>query len=239
MGSRGVAPFDQPYFRVLLVFPAFGPGLAALLVAWTRYGPTEVGALLKPLIQWRVRPQWYLVAVAGPVLLLLAGRSISAWLGLSATQSEGRGDLFSLALAAFVLSLFSNPWEEVGWRGFALRHLQARYSALVATLIIGVLWGLWHLPLFFWRDNPMADYPFLPWLVSIVAGSFVYTWLYNSTGGSLLIVTLFHVSMNTVWTAVDGVPVILLAALHVLVALALVLGFGGAHLSRLERVRAG
>lgn len=84
----------------------------------------------------------------------------------------------------------------------------------------------------------MADYPFLPWFVSTVAGAFVYTWLYDSTGGSLLLVTLFHVSMNTVGSVVGDVSVISLAALDVFIALALVVGFGRAHLSHLERVRA-
>ncbi|WP_052572286.1 CPBP family glutamic-type intramembrane protease [Chthonomonas calidirosea] len=62
-----------------------------------------------------------------------------------------------LVLSAFVFALLSNPWEEVGWRGFALPRLQARHMAFTATLIVGGLWALWHLPLFFWAENPMAN----------------------------------------------------------------------------------
>jgi membrane protease YdiL (CAAX protease family) len=85
--------------------------------------------------------------------------------------------------------------EEIGWRGFALPRLQQHYSALTATLILGVVWACWHLPAFFYRDTYVAmgfigGFPIL--LLSIIAASIIFTWLYNSTQGSLLIVILFH-----------------------------------------------
>ncbi len=239
MGSHGIAPFDQPYFQFLLIFSAIGPALAAVIVTRAAYGKTRVRDLLKPLILWRVSLVWYLVAVFGPIVLLLAGQGITKWLGFSATQTTPQGELFPLAISAFVMSLFSNPWEEVGWRGFALPHLQKRYTALVATFIVGILWGLWHLPLFFWKGNPISEYPFLPWFISTVTGAFIYTWLYNSTKGSLLLVTLFHIALNTFGVVISGVSIIILAILYVLVALVLIVIFGGANLSRRERVCAG
>ncbi|PWH12685.1 MAG: CPBP family intramembrane metalloprotease [Anaerolineae bacterium] len=198
IGSHGVAPFDSPYFQFLLILPAVGPGLAAVLVTQVTGGWTGVNTLFRPLFQWRAGLRWYLVAVCGPLVLLLVGRIVSNLLGFSATQPEyPQGNLLPVAISALVMSLFSNPWEEVGWRGFALPHLQKRYTAWAATLIVGVLWGVWHVPLFFWVGNPMSEYPFLPWFVSTVAGAFLYTWLYNSTRGNLLLVTLFHVALNT------------------------------------------
>ncbi len=239
MGSHGMAPFDQPYFQALLILPAIGPALAAVIVTWAAYGKKQVTDLLKSLFQARVSLVGYLAAVLGPMVLLLAGQGLTKLLGLSATQPEPQGELFPLAISVFVMSLLSNPWEEVGWRGLALPHLQKRYTALVATLIVGTLWGLWHLPLFFWKGNPMSEYPFLPWFLGTVAGSFIYTWLYNSTKGSLLLVALFHVTLNTFGVVISGVSVIALAIVYVLVALVLVLTCGGTNLSLRERVRAG
>lgn len=239
LGSHGVSPFDQPYFQFLLIFPAISPTLAAVIVTRIVYGRTEVGDLLRSLILWRVGLGWYLVAVFGPLALLLAGQGITKWLGFAAAQPEPQSELLPLAISAFVMSLFSNPWEEVGWRGFALPHLQKRYTAWVATLIIGGLWGLWHLPLFFWRGNPMSAYPFLPWFLSTVAVTFVYTWLYNSTKGSLLPVALFHIALNTFGVVIRGVSVFSLVIVYALVALVIVVTFGGTDLSRGGRVCMG
>jgi membrane protease YdiL (CAAX protease family) len=237
LGSHGIAPFDAPYFQMLLILPAVGPALAAIVVTRVLYGSGRVKELLKALVQWRVGLIWYVVAVAGPVAILIAGRVITQLAGLSATQAEPKAASLPFVISAFVMSLFSNPWEEVGWRGFALPHLQKRYNALPATLIVGALWGLWHLPLFFWADNPMSEYPFLPWFIGTVAGAFIYTWLYNSTGGSILPVALFHVVLNTAGVLIPEASVLALAVVYCLVAAALAAIFGSKELSRRERIR--
>lgn len=232
IGSQGIAPLVHPSFQFLLILAAVGPALAAVMVTQAAYGRVQVGNLLKALIQWRVGLGWYLVAVLGPLGLLLGAQGVTKVFGLSTTSPAPQGDLVPLALSAFVMSLLSNPWEEVGWRGFALPHLQKHFPAWVATLIVGVLWGVWHLPLFFWKGNPISEYPFLPWFISTVAGAFIYTWLYNSTHGSLLPVTLFHIALNTLGVVISGVSILALAILNVLVALVLVGWFGGTNLSR-------
>jgi len=239
MASRGVGPFDQPVFRLLLILPAVGPAAAAVIVTRAAYGKAQVETLFQALVGWRGNLAWSLVAVLGPIGLLLLARAMTGLLGLPVTQPAPQGELLPVALAAFVTSLLSNPWEEVGWRGFALPHLQKRYTALVATLIVGALWGLWHLPLFFWRGNPMSQHPFGPWFISTAAAAFIYTWLYNSAEGSLLPAASFHVALNTFGVVTGGVSTTALALVNVLAALVLVAVFGGADLSRRERVRAG
>ena len=187
-GSRGIAPFDHPLFQVLLLLPAIGPALAAIIVTTARDGKAGINLLLKPLLQWQVGTVWFVTIVMAPALLLVAGKIATQVLGLAATAESQGNNIVGMAIATLVMSLFSNTWEEVGWRGFALPRLQKDYNALVATLVVGILWGLWHLPLFFWTGNPMSNYPFLAWFIGMVAVSFVYTWLYNSVKGSLLIV---------------------------------------------------
>ncbi|MBN2045950.1 MAG: hypothetical protein JW757_13090, partial [Anaerolineales bacterium] len=133
IGSHGIAPFDNPYFQFLLILPAVSPALAAVIVTQVAHGKAGVRDLLRALIQWRVSLVWYIVAVFSPVVLLLAGKVITKLLGFSEIRTGLQGDLFPIVISAFLMSLFSNPWEEVGWRGFALPQLQKRYTALVAT----------------------------------------------------------------------------------------------------------
>ncbi len=235
-GSRGIALFAHPVFQFLLLLPAIGPALAAVIVTAANDGKAGVDRLFQPLGRWRVGAVWLIVAVIAPALLLLAGKIVTLALGLSATIVSSDNNIAGIAIAALVMSLFSNTWEEVGWRGFALPRLQKNLNALGATLIVGVLWGLWHLPLFFWKDNPMSDYPFLIWFIGIVALAFIYTWLYNSSQGSLLVVTLFHVLTNTFGVIISGMSVFALTLVYVLVAALLVTVFGKEHLARRERV---
>lgn len=85
----------------------------------------------------------------------------------------------------------------MAWRGFALPHLQKRYSAFAASMIIGVLWAVWHAPLLFNLDNVMSTYPLLPWFVDAMMDSVIYVWLYNSTKGSVFLLLLYHALSNT------------------------------------------
>jgi membrane protease YdiL (CAAX protease family) len=102
-----------------------------------------------------------------------------------------------LVVNAVYLLIFVTLGEEVGWRGYALPALQARYSALLASLILGVLWGLWHLPVFFNPDTSYSNLPFFLFLPFIVLIAIIMTWLFNSTGGSVLMAMFFHAVLNT------------------------------------------
>jgi len=195
--SRGVAPFTHPVFGLGYLLAGLGPALAAVIVvAWSE-GRAGLKRLLAPLWAWRVEPGWYLVALLGPVVLFAcatlvdsarAGRFIgwilvAPWYGV---------------LLTLLTSLLSNVWEEIGWRGFALPRLQATYTSLMAALIVGVGWAIWHLPLSWIQGHPFGREPLLAWALGILAESVLYAWLYNRTGGSLLIVALFHAAINTV-----------------------------------------
>ncbi|HVH95210.1 MAG TPA: CPBP family intramembrane glutamic endopeptidase, partial [Nocardioidaceae bacterium] len=94
--------------------------------------------------------------------------------------------------------------EELGWRGFALPRLQARRSALTASLIVGAVWGTYHFPLFL-LGSPVRPFAlFLPFALSCTIMSIFYTWMYNGTGGSLLIAVLLHAATNLPLTIVMG-----------------------------------
>ena len=144
--------------------------------------------------------------------------------------------------------------EEVGWRGYALPALQARYCALLASLILGVLWALWHLPQFFNPDTLYSNLPFVLFLAYMVPFAVLITWVFNSVGGSVLMAILMHAVMNAsavLWktipeysvkppTAADALAVNvhtnLMAAIALwVVAVVVVLVYGPRNLSRHPR----
>jgi uncharacterized protein len=238
LGSRGIAPFDSPYFQFLSIFYAVGPALAAVIVSQVAHGKTGVQDLLKGLIRWRVGLVWYIVAVLSPVVLLTVAQVVTKLLGLTVTIVVPQVNLSPYVIFGLGVNFFANTCEEIGWRGFALPRLQKRHNALLATLIVGILWGLWHLPLVFLVGNPMSGFPFV-WFISIVADAFMYTWIYNSTKGSILLVALFHGSLNVWGLFITGVSPVAYALLNCVVAIVLIAVLGKLNLSRRERVRAG
>jgi uncharacterized protein len=235
--SRGIAPVYRPYFLVLSIFYAIGPALAAVIVSQIAYGKTGVWDLLKGLIRWRVGAIWYIIAMLGSVVPILAAQLITKLLGLSVTIALPPVELSPYVIFAGAVNFLANTCEEIGWRGFALPHLQKRHNALYATLIVGMLWGLWHLPLIF-LAGPMSEYPFL-WLISIAADAFIYTWIYNSTKGSILPVALLHGSGNIVVAFITGVSPIAYALVNCVVAIILIAVLGRVNLSRREKICAG
>jgi membrane protease YdiL (CAAX protease family) len=144
-----------------------------------------------------------------------------------------------MAVLASVIHAIANG-EEIGWRGYALPHLQARHSALRASLILGVIWAAFHIPILFTSGAVGGSQSFataLPFLVGILAMSVVVTWIFNNTRGSVLPIILLHGAMNTwpdLFAPIGGSPALAWVgtALMVLLATAVVLVFGPARLSR-------
>jgi membrane protease YdiL (CAAX protease family) len=180
-------------------FASFGPMLAAIFVAASTEGSQGVRRLLSGLFRWRVGLGYVAFSILAP-LFLFAIAVVVHWLTEGAwpdLRLLGQVDyLPRLGIAgAFVLWLLTyGMGEEIGWRGFALPRLQQARTAASASTILGLLWGLWHLPALFYRDTYLAlGFLALPMLlVSVFFASIIMTWLYNSTRGSLLMVSLFH-----------------------------------------------
>ena len=172
-------------------FPAlFGPAIAALVVAAVADGRAGLKDLLGRVVRWRVGAAWYAVALGFPAVLALAAAGLHLVLG--AGSSIELGGLSVLSLVVFVLIV----GEELGWRGYALPKLLVGRSVLSASLILGVLWGAWHLPTFFVPGAPQHGLPFSAFVLFTVAYSVLFTWVYLHTRGSVLIATLLHGAIN-------------------------------------------
>jgi uncharacterized protein len=205
--------------------------VAILLVA-VLHGKAGVRKLLRRLLIWRVGASWW-IAIA-----LLSTLAIGA-VGLSVLFGGDSPDVTQTIPGAVVLLIFSifpgsAGGEEIGWRGFALPHLQAVRSALGASVVLGVVWGVWHLPLYLTGADFRPFSLFAPWVVLTVAVSVIYTWIYNGTGGSLLLVVLFHAASNLPVTVflVDPFEDQVTQPFLILAASVVVAATGRANLSR-------
>ena len=185
-------------------FPALmGPLLAAFAItAWTQ-GRKGLGDLVARMFRWRVGPRWWLWAVASPLVFFAAGvvavRIVSGeWPSL-----EGLGRFNGLPQVGVLgvwalLTAINGLGEETGWRGFALPALQRRFSPLISTLILAPVWAFWHIPYFFVIENYRRFGPgqVAGFVIGLTCGAVVLTWLYNRSGGSILLVTLWHGTYN-------------------------------------------
>jgi membrane protease YdiL (CAAX protease family) len=207
---------------VLVLLGSFVPSAVGVLFTGLLRGKSGVRTLLGRLLRARIGLFWYLAAVALAVPALCAVW-VSTLLGVPTPVVVAT---IPAIIVSFLFSIFpgSAVGEELGWRGFALPRLQARRSALAASLIVGAAWGIYHFPLF---------------LVGSVIMSIFYTWMYNGTGGSLLIVVLLHATTNlplTIVYAPLGERVVgvfwLLDAMLALIAAVLIARTGAATLSR-------
>ena len=177
----------------------FGPLPAALIVAFIVGRRRGLGALLGSIVRWRVGLRYYAAALVLPAVATLLAVYGNVLLGARA-PSAGDLDGWWYALPASFLAMLITVaiWEEPAWRGFALPRMQARFGALPAALLLGVIWALWHLPLSL--SGPSTDQrPPLQFALSLVGMSVVYTWLVNRTGGSVLQAILLHAVTNAVF----------------------------------------
>ncbi len=157
-----------------------------------------------------------------------------------------RINLSAYFYAAFISKGLLGPGiiEEIGWRGFALPYLQRRYTALASSVIIGVAWALWHVP-FLVNESPVPWRYVALFIPQVIVYSILFTWVYNTTGGSLLAVILLHGAINARQFLADwrllpdtATTQILEGMPFLLIAVAILRRYGPSTLSRCERVAA-
>jgi membrane protease YdiL (CAAX protease family) len=209
--------------KALGFLPA-GPLIAALIVIPLTQGLSGMRELGSRMIRWRVGWRWYAVALGLPLSVALIAVALSVALG--ASWSLAKLPALSSLIVVFAVRLI-NPidgalGEEPGWRGFALPGVQDSRSPLLATVILGLLITIWHVPLVFIHQLPPAG------LLGTFAVTFVYTWVFNHTGGSVLMTLLTHAAEGTFLSFLVGgfVGAAVAQVLWVYVALWVVVAIG-------------
>ena len=231
-----------PFTSIALLIGSNVPSVVAIVLTAVGFGKGATRKLLGQLLIWRVGWRWYLVLLA-PTALVVGSITLVAVTRGGPTAALAMPLLNAIFFVAFMTFPGSAVGEEIGWRGFALPRLQARRTALTASLVVGSLHGLWHLPLWLRgdADHRLSAYP--AFLIQALALAVIYTWLYNNTKGSLLIVALFHTATNAPLTLVLlplGIenwilPFWLMAGFTVVAAVVVVAVFGPTNLSRHPR----
>jgi membrane protease YdiL (CAAX protease family) len=190
----------------LLGMVSFAPAISAVIMTAANEGKTGVQAIISRLFLWRVNFKWYLIALLAPLVMeLLAflthklfgdtspSLQFTDWIQMFLAQ------LPWLAIFLVFLVLLSSG-EELGWRGYAMPGLQARYGSVWASLILGLLWGLWHLPMFWIPGSSQYGLPVPGFILATIGFTFIYTCIYNGTKGSVLLASVFHAASNLTLT---------------------------------------
>lgn len=192
--SRGTMSDDNAVLGVLGVLAALGPALAAVTVSAVGWGRERVDVLLQGLFRGGRRLSWYGLALAAQALL--SGVALLLTLTVDG-QADGVAIEWMAVPIVLVGVLFMlTLWEELGFRGFAQGELQQRVNPLVASLLVGVAWAVWHVPQLFIEGSPSAEVPPALFLLDLVTVSVVYAWLFNRTSQSVLFVSVFHAAGN-------------------------------------------
>jgi membrane protease YdiL (CAAX protease family) len=247
LSNSGVLPFKVPFVVALTV--GWGFIFVSVFMTWLTLGKDAMTTFLKRFLTWRVDLKWWLVALLLFPALRFSSVLLTAWLTrIPADYSHPMirdivpldWPLLALVLPWLIFEILTNG-EEWGWRGYVLPRLQAKYNALTASLILGVIWSVWHLPKFL-GTGLSGERSFLWFTIAHLALAVLYTWLYNNSRGSLLLVVLFHATENTAgmflpvsFAVPGGIEQNLLIVLYVIVAVVVTFAAGASRLSRTEK----
>ena len=197
----------------LFFLATYSPAIAALGIILMKIRWSGTKRFLGRMLLWRAPAPWYLFILLGVPAMFYLG---AIYKGLTLSELF---PVTSLGMYIVSLSLFAikGPVEEIGWRGFALPMLQRKMSPFFAAILIGIVWGFWHLPAFFLSGVPQGAWSFMPFFVGTIALSIFATGLFNASRGSILLPAILHLQLiNPLWPDAqpyDTVFVVIAAAI--------------------------
>lgn len=195
--SKGIInpSIHSNYLMRFILLGGCMPSVLAIIYAGLTNETGEFKKLLRKITIWKINPLWYVFSIFFPAAIYYAPAIISNIFGNYYTLHLRFHPYYLLLL--FGGQLLGGPLnEEFGWRGFVLPRLQRRFNPLISSIILGIIHGLWHLPLFFIPGVGQYKNSFIQFLIICICVSIYYTWMYNRTKGSLITVCLFHAGYN-------------------------------------------
>lgn len=237
--AAGVAP---PAF---LQLGALSASAAGIILAAVEGGRNAVRELLRRVLIWRVGLGWWFFALLFPIVPAVGALYLAALFGQQAIDWTGLAPVYRGIPTLLFLIAFAGLGEEFGWRGFAVPRLQHRHKALIASLIIGALHSIWHVPLFFVKGEAyhslVLQFGFLPaflgYAILVTASAVQLSWLFNNTRGSVLLVAVYHGATNA-WNGYIDIFRLGMSGIYaylasmVVISIIVVLVFGPETLSR-------
>ena len=225
---------------------ALSSSLAAVVLVVIEGRKGGLRELLSRALIWRVGIQWWAIALFFMIVPSVASLYLYHLLGGPAVDWSGLKPLYAVVPDFIFLTIAAGFGEEFGWRGFLLPRLQTRHNALVSGLMVGVAWATWHIPMFFIEGTSQYEQQMqgglLPAILGysafVIANSVLFTWLFNNTGGSVLLAAVFHGASNTWGGYIDVYRghfngIIVFMAVSVLVAALIATMAGAKDLSRI------
>jgi len=190
------------YSTVVVIIGAFAPLMAAITLVIREQGWKGIKVFFGEALDFHIKPIYLILALALPVLIHLIAHYLALAVGLDVAKTLFPSEIsvapIVLAIPYFILMLvIGGGQEEFGWRGYAQEPLQEKIGVIPASLVIGVIWGIWHLPLWFMTGDLHSAYSFLAFVMMTTSISVMYAWLYNSSGKKLIVVMFFHAMSNT------------------------------------------
>ena len=184
----------------LFFLAVYAPAIAAFIIIIHKTGISGLTRYLSRVLLWRTSFSWYIFLFLGIPLVFILG---SYFKGNLFTGPFPFSSASSLLIALF-FALIKGPVEEFGWRGMALPLLQRKFAPIWAGLILGIIWGLWHLPAFLLSGTQQSNWSFAPFFIGCISLSIIVTPLFNSSRGSILLTALFHfMLMNPIFPDAD------------------------------------
>lgn len=196
-------PFNiAGYSTVVVIIGAFAPLLAAVTLVSRAEGREGIKSFFRRALDFKIKPVYLLIALGLPLVIHLIAHYLALAIGLDVARTLIPAEIsispVILALPYFILMLvLGGGQEEFGWRGYAQEPLQEKIGVIPASLVIGVIWGIWHLPLWFMAGDMHSAYSFLAFVMMTTSISLIYSWLYNASGKKLIVVLFFHAMNNT------------------------------------------
>jgi membrane protease YdiL (CAAX protease family) len=196
LGVVVLSPLVPP--MIILLIGSWLPNGVGLLVTGMAGGRAGLRELFSRAVLWRIDHKWYAISLLAPMAMAFLAIGLYALFGNAAPDFAPTSQLLPIVLMAVFTGAMG---EELGWRGTALPHLQVRWNALTCSLILGVLWGFYHLPSFLLSGLPLHNLPLIPFMVAALAITILISWTFNHTDGSLIPVFLTHFAFNFIGNA--------------------------------------
>jgi membrane protease YdiL (CAAX protease family) len=194
--SRGSEPGSAlaVFAAALFLLGTFAPGLIALAFTEKIEGRSTTRVLFGRVFKWDVGIRWYMFAIAYlAVVKMTAALLHRVFTGVWPTFGS---EAWYVMAGAVLISTWAQAGEEIGWRGYAVPRLSDHFGLASASIIVGVIWASWHIPIFFFREADVYGQSFPLYLLEVTAISVTMAWLYWRTGGSLLLVMILHAAVN-------------------------------------------
>lgn len=193
----GTAVGGTSSMMLTVIIGSFGPAIAAVAVTATAGGRAAVGALFRRYSPRR-RGGFLPYGIAAVVFVMIAGSTLIPVLvdGVPINWGELAVKAAALPVNILLIALAGGGNEEIGWRGFALPRLQSTMSPLAANLVLGVIWAVWHAPLWAMAGTAQSALSFPVYVLLVTCYTVVFGFVFNASRGGLLAVVVAHTCVN-------------------------------------------